>query len=373
MKTKKILLNLKNDFPDEVIIRDIEREEDYVALISQSAFSCLNIENCNLNTQSLSSQLSELKEVFTCLGKESLEHNEPLNFTFVYFSWRKCFYKILSKEFFYELLTWRNKNKINASEQFKISNASIAIVGCSVGSSISKTLAKVGVTHLKIAESKYIKPSNSSRLSADSLCEYGEHKLSALAKSLYEYNPYINLYLSFNGVEPSNLNEFVAGDNRLVDIVIDASDGIESKVALRDICKSMHIPLISGWDERGVIEVERNDVAFCKFVRNYPLMDYNEDIYNSMLTKDFNMYVAKIMQCFPGGHTNLSSRSKETLELISQGKLGGVPQLAWEASLLASQVTKAVINIVLDKSCNTMGVYMMDLNEILGSQGKPFD
>jgi len=323
-------LGLESEMPAFVEINEAQEFESLQRFLKEQSIKYLD--------QSYH-QIQEYKEIESCL---QLNPNTIKSCKYIYLSWgEKVLIKSLSEDLFYSLITWRNNDKINFDEQEIVKHKTIGVVGCSVGSFAIKVLAKLGFVNLRVAEIKNMKPSNSPRMFCDSIRNYGEHKASPLAQSIYELNPYTNLTVFDEGVTDNNINEFIIGDKKL-DILIDAADDGITKLKLRHYCQLYQIPLISGYDEKGILIIERFDL----YKSN---IDFLAQIEELKITKDKSQadYVNKLLEFIPGGKENLSPRQLTTLEGIANKTRGGFSQLAWEASLFASYIAKATLEIAL--------------------------
>lgn len=164
------------------------------------------------------------------LREHVLARARPDDGVWVYFPWRQAVTHLLERDEFLELLYSRNVPSIEPEAQARLAELRVGIVGLSIGSNIARALVMTGVQHLRIADFDTIAPSNSNRIGAGSVLNVGENKASALARELYEFNPYIDLRTYPDGIHEANLAEFMAG----LDIVIDHMSDAPMKVRLRE-------------------------------------------------------------------------------------------------------------------------------------------
>ncbi len=295
-------------------------------------------------------QERELNEIARCTNS----HRKHC-FVGVNFPWRGNEVVIIpDKESFQSLITWRNKDKITEEEQQKLRQSHVFVVGSSVGSNATHVMAKSGIENFNIAEIKEIKPSNGTRIISDSVVNWGLHKLDALKKDLYEYNPYLNLKLFNEGLNADNIEAFFQS-NAQNKVVLDAADDVPTKILIRKYCKKHKIPMLTGFDEKGVIIINRFDKE------DVPIAFENED-FSNFHSKSFEEKTRYFMEYFPNGYENLTDRQKQTIERIKDGTLGGYSQLAWEAALFSSMITKSVLDIILYDIKS--GNYSIDLDKI---------
>lgn len=320
--------------------------------------------------KTIDEQIKEYEEIFTASSLSGINFEDFLEQKlgshlevageFVYFGWgERAVFQLLPEDMHYELITWRNKEKITDKEQDIISKACVGVVGSSVGSFATKVLTKLGVKNIKIAELKNMKPSNAPRLYVDSIRGYGKHKLSPLAHSLYEFNPFLKLETYLDGFTPNNADEFFGINSKKIDALIDAADDAGTKILLRELCSRYKIPLITGFDEKGCIIIERFDFVEHKMIApNFTIAEVEE-----LKSKSVQDYAMKLLEYFPGGFDNLSERQKLTISRIFKQERGGFSQLSFEASLFGAMISKSVLDIILGERIS--GVLMLDLDELI--------
>lgn len=207
-------------------------------------------------------QADELAELTSIKSKinHSDAFNEYIDQNFgciVVYPWRGTFLRVLDEEDFYTLLTSRNKYLINESEQTKYRQTNLGVAGLSVGSNI--VLAVVmqgGCQNIKIADADEIATSNLNRI-ISGLFSVGEDKTIALAKRLYEINPYIKVELFSQGITNENIDDFVNNS----DIIFDEIDSLDLKLDFRFIAKEKKLPIIMLTDngDNVMVDIERYD------------------------------------------------------------------------------------------------------------------
>jgi hypothetical protein len=321
-------------------------------------------------------QIQEYKEIFTLFHgkpedqydlflKNTLEVDEGVLGEFVFLNWgEKAIFNIVNHQMHYELITWRNKEKLTNQEQSIISEKKVAVIGSSVGSFATRVLSKSGFQYINVAEIKNMKPSNSTRMYQDSIRNYGQHKLIPLVQSIYEFNPFTQLKYFEEGLQKENINDVLFINDRPVDIIIDAADDGKTKVLIREFCKKYGIPLVYGFDEKGIVAIQRYDKPELNTFKepNYSMAELDNE-----KLKAPNNYMMKVLDFIPGGgYEALGDRQKQTIEKMIDNTLGGFSQLAWEASLFASYITKASIDIVLGK--NIAGYRHIDLDILISEE-----
>lgn len=278
---------------------------------------------------------------------------------FVYLPWKNALFSTVDDNVFYELLTWRNKEKLTAVEQDHISRQKITLVGTSVGSFAAKILAKSGYRYFNLFEIKSMKPSNAPRMYCDSFTNYGEHKLIPLVHALYELNPYMHINFEQNGFNRDNGIHML----KEADLVFDCADDPETKLLIHELSEKFQRPIITGFDELGALIIFRYD--FVREDRTYFLGEFNVKELAELKKNDIQKYIVKLLDFMPGpsGIDKLSKRQIETIKLILNNKRGGFAQLAWEASLFGACTVKAAIDITLGE--NVEGFIYLDLDELI--------
>lgn len=195
------------------------------------------------------------------LDEDSQKKDNPYEGVWVYYPWKRNLVHIPQEEEFYELMYSRNFPTIEKKVQENLRNLRVGICGLSVGRDIAFALMMLGITKLSVADFDLIAPSNLNRMGAVSILEVGENKAGSFARSAYKFNPFLQLRLYPQGINNSNLREFVTG----VDLVIDEIDAFPFKNLLREEAKKQgkYILMATDYAFTPVIEVEGpNDPKF---------------------------------------------------------------------------------------------------------------
>ena len=122
----------------------------------------------------------------------------------------------------------------------KLKNATVMVVGCgAVGSFAAEALARTGVGHLILVDFDVIEESNINRQLFALNSTIGKQKVNVAAQRIQDINPDIqvdvfNMFLDANNTPDCN-----------PDIIIDAIDTVESKIALYQWANTQQIPWIS--------------------------------------------------------------------------------------------------------------------------------
>jgi len=126
-----------------------------------------------------------------------------------------------------------------------ISKSTILIVGCgALGSNMANLLARAGVGTVKIVDRDFVELSNLQRqvLFDEMDAEKRLPKAAATAEKLKQINGDIRVEAFIHDVNPRNIETMLAG----VDLVLDATDNMETRYLVNDACVKHQIPWIYG-------------------------------------------------------------------------------------------------------------------------------
>jgi molybdopterin/thiamine biosynthesis adenylyltransferase len=133
--------------------------------------------------------------------------------------------------------------EIGIEGQQRLLNAKVLIIGLGgLGSPAAMYLAAAGVGHLYISDFDKVELSNLQRQIIHDNNDIGKYKVDSAHKSLLALNPSIKvtpIYKRLNNkalIEPINK----------VDIVLDCTDNLNSRLAINKACVQTKTPLISG-------------------------------------------------------------------------------------------------------------------------------
>lgn len=117
----------------------------------------------------------------------------------------------------------------NVYERIKKSSVGIAGAG-GLGSNIALSLARIGVSNIKVVDFDIVEPSNLNRQQYY-IKDIGEYKVNALKRNLEEVNPFINIEPVIKRLNKENIKEIFNN----VDIIIEAFDNPECKAELSTV------------------------------------------------------------------------------------------------------------------------------------------
>lgn len=177
----------------------------------------------------------------------------------IYYPWSTRLVHVLPEGEFAEVRLSRNRNKISATEQVRLRELTIGIVGLSVGQMTAAALATEGVGGTFIlADFDTIGLSNLNRLRA-SIHDIGVNKAVATARQLYEIDPYLRIRIFTEGLRESSLEPFLSGPPA-VDLLVEECDDMFIKWRIREAARERGIPVVMETSDRGMLDVERYDL-----------------------------------------------------------------------------------------------------------------
>lgn len=273
----------------------------------------------------------------------------------VHYPWSRRVVRALSREAFREVRTSRNRHKLTWSEQQRLADKRIGIVGLSVGYSVAVNLALEGIGgHLVLADPDYLSLSNMNRLAA-SLADLGENKAVLAARRIWEIDPFLDLALWPGGLTPDRLDAFF-GEG--LDLVIEECDSIDIKIAVRHAARARGVPVIMDTNERGMLDVERFDQEPDRPILHGLVGDLSPEALAGLSTNDKVPYVLDIVEASRVSHRTLAS-------LFEIGTTtAGFPQLATATSMGGAIAAEAARRVLLGEPCPS-GRYHVELDESL--------
>lgn len=134
---------------------------------------------------------------------------------------------------------------IGKEGQEKISRKSVLIIGAgALGSGNAEVLARAGVGKITIIDRDYVEASNLQRQQLYTEEDAAEKlpKAAAARKRLKEINSEIEVAAIIGDATPALLEELIAG----IDLMIDATDNFETRMAMNDVSQKYNVPWIYG-------------------------------------------------------------------------------------------------------------------------------
>ena len=278
----------------------------------------------------------------------------------VYYPWLNRIIHILDKEEFIELRTSRNQFKITPSEQTGLFEKKIGIIGLSVGHAVALSIATERIcSKLKLADFDTIELSNLNRIKTG-IQNIGLNKCVVTAREIAEIDPFLEIECFQEGITDENLESFLLDGGKL-DILVDECDGLEIKIACRQMAKRHQIPVVMETSDKGMLDVERFDLENDRPILHGFLEGIPDEKLKKISPEDRLPLVLKIIDA-----RNSSLRGQ--LSLIEMGQtISTWPQLASAVTLGGGVVTDVCRRILLNQY-NESGRYYVDLEKIIGNK-----
>lgn len=138
---------------------------------------------------------------------------------------------------------------VGAQGQEKLLNSAVAVIGCgALGTHTASNLARAGIGHIKILDRDIVELNNLQRQTLFDESDTGSPKVHAAARKLRAINSEILIEPSLKDLHNSNIEEYLRG----VDLVIDATDNVPTRMLINDACVKSGIPWVYG----GVVRTE---------------------------------------------------------------------------------------------------------------------
>lgn len=196
--------------------KDVEVEDTY----SYSMGELFRIRNPRLDFRTDKAQEAENEYIRS--------RNNHYDGNWIYFPWKKKLVHLPENDEFNEVFYSRNYPSISKETQKRLGEMTITIAGLSVGSNIAIDQLRTGIRKFHLADFDFISLSNLQRMSGATIFDIGKNKTQNLAEYLYSLNPYIEIRQYPNGVDDSNIEDFMRAD-----ICFDEVDNILLKIKLR--------------------------------------------------------------------------------------------------------------------------------------------
>lgn len=252
-------------------------------------------------------------------------------------------YHLISQDELLELRTIRNRDLITTGEQHTLYSKKIMVVGLSVGSNILANLVRFGIgNRFTIIDYDKVESHNLNRTQF-TLRDVGTTKIQTIAKLVLGIDPYLRLNLIEDELKEKYLDQLIPQQ----DLIVDAFDHFESKIALRNKAKEYKKPVVSGWDVGSgtVIIVERYDLEadlqLNLFLNNVELSDVLAP--TSSLREKIDIFIKIIGK---ETHDERMLSSVHTIGTI----LTGIPQHIISTSLTSAVFCQVIGDIFLEKT-----------------------
>lgn len=275
-----------------------------------------------------------------CQGKSLSESG-----TWFYFPWNNTLVHYLKDEDHQELRTARNRNLILPEEQAKLRNACIAVAGMSVGSHCALTVNMMGISRrMKIADPDVLSGSNMNRVRYD-FTKVGKSKVGVAREAMYQMDPYSQIEEFPQGVTAETVDAFLKD----VDVLVEETDHLETKIFLREEARKRGIPVVMATDNGdGIIfDIERFDLDKNTKLFNGVIGDITLEEFKTFPPTELPRLAAKI-----AGPEMIVPRMLSSLSEVGK-TLYSWPQLGDAATLCGVTVAFVVKQIVLGNPIRT--------------------
>ncbi|MEU8637265.1 ThiF family adenylyltransferase [Amycolatopsis sp. NPDC048633] len=176
--------------------------------------------------------------------------------TWAWYPWSGRLVHVLPREEFRLVRTDRNRGRIERPEQRRLFGKRIGIIGLSVGNSAALTFALEGIGGAyKLADFDDFGLSNLNRLRGG-VHDLGVNKAVLSARQMYEIDPYLDIEIQRDGLNPDTIEEFFRGG---IDLLVEECDTPWVKIAAREYARDLGIPVVMDCNDRGMLDVERFD------------------------------------------------------------------------------------------------------------------
>lgn len=132
---------------------------------------------------------------------------------------------------------------ITEREQKILLNSRVFVAGCGgLGGWICEYLARLGVGYISVADPDCFEEANINRQLGADMNSLGNSKVMVAKKRAEAVSPDVHFDALSVKLDEKNVQEFIRGH----DLVFDALDSIESRLALENACTAENIPLVHG-------------------------------------------------------------------------------------------------------------------------------
>lgn len=137
----------------------------------------------------------------------------------------------------------RNRQTISVVDQLTLHESRVVVVGCGgLGGYVIEELARLGVGTLVGIDPDVFEEHNLNRQLLSSIDALGQSKTMHAALRVENINPAVTFHARNKRLEPENAIDLLGG----CQVAVDALDSVSSRLALRDACAQLDIPLVHG-------------------------------------------------------------------------------------------------------------------------------
>ena len=137
----------------------------------------------------------------------------------------------------------RNRQAISVNDQLTLFRSTVAVIGCGgLGGYAIEELARLGVGTIIAIDPDVFEEHNLNRQLLSSPGTLGRAKVEAAARRVAEINPAVTLVPIKEAYAPENGMELLHG----AQVIVDALDSIQTRLALAKTCTDLGIPMVHG-------------------------------------------------------------------------------------------------------------------------------
>lgn len=278
--------------------------------------------------------------------------------TWVFYPWSGRLVHVLPEDEFRELRTNRNRNRITLEEQAYLRTLRMGVVGLSTGSMTTMVMAMEEVAgEFFLADFDRLSLSNMNRMRAG-VHAIGEKKAHIIAREIYELNPYARVTVFAEGLTEENLEAFLLGGGRKLDLLFEECDDLGIKLRVRERARELRIPVLMETGDRGLLDVERFDLEPDRPIFHGLTAGVDPAKLRGLSNYDKAPFVLRIL-----GSEQLSARGAASIVEIGE-TIKTWPQLASAVHLGAALNTDTARRIALGQ-LRSSGRYYVDLEELI--------
>lgn len=151
----------------------------------------------------------------------------------------------------------RTQQLLGVKAMGKIKNARVTVFGLgAVGSFATEAIARAGVGHLRLVDFDKVDVSNINRQLFALHSTIGREKAQVARERVKDINPHCHIEVFSSFINAQSLEDLLSKE---MDVVVDAIDGLNSKINLIVGARKMNLPVVSSMGAGG-----RTDVSMIK-------------------------------------------------------------------------------------------------------------
>ncbi|MEU4520279.1 ThiF family adenylyltransferase [Amycolatopsis sp. NPDC024027] len=192
-----------------------------------------------------------------CKKREHLAGAERREYgTWAWYPWSGRLVHVLPREEFRLVRADRDRGRIERPGEQRLFGKRIGVIGVSAGTGAALTFALEGIGGaFKLAGCGGFGLSDLGRLPGG-LHDLGVDKAVLSARRMAEIDPYLDIEVERAGLTPETIERFFAGG---LDLLVEECDTPWVKIAAREYARDLGIPVVTGGNDHGGLDVERFD------------------------------------------------------------------------------------------------------------------